>query len=109
LREYEIMLILPAESDESVVGTAVDRITKVVGDAGGGVSNIDRWGRRRFAYELQHMTEGYYVVVSFTAEPATQPELERTLNLADEIIRYKVMLLPQKKPSKETASSPAPA
>ncbi len=108
MREYEIMLILPAESDESVVGTAVDRITKVVGDAGGEVSNIDRWGRRRFAYELQHMTEGYYVVVSFTAEPATQPELERTLNLADEIIRYKVMLLPQKKPQQGDRFFPRP-
>jgi small subunit ribosomal protein S6 len=107
------MLILSAEADESVVSTAVDRITKVVSDAGGEVSDVDRWGRRRFAYELQHQTEGYYVVVTFTAEPSVQAELERTLNLADEIIRYKVMLLPQKAPKKkredETPASPAPA
>ncbi len=113
MRAYEIMLILPAEADESVVSTAVDRITKVVSDAGGEVSDIDRWGRRRFAYELQHQTEGYYVVVNFTAEPTVQVELERTLNLADEVIRYKVTLPPvkgpRKKPVKETAASPAPA
>ena len=112
MREYEIMLILPAESDESVVTTAVDRITKVVSANGGEVSNIDRWGRRRFAYEMKHLTEGYYVVVNFTAEPSVQAELERVLNLADEVIRYKVLLLPAKKLTQRdetTASSPAPA
>jgi small subunit ribosomal protein S6 len=110
LRGYEIMLILSAEADESVVATAVDRITKVVSESGGEVSNVDRWGRRRFAYELQHLTEGYYVVVNFTAEPTVQAELDRVLNLADEIIRHKVMLLPEKKPQKkEPASSPASA
>lgn len=106
------MLILPAESDESVVTTAVDRITKVVATNGGEVSNIDRWGRRRFAYELQHMNEGYYVVVNFTAEPSVQAELERVLNLADEVIRHKVLLLPGKKLKQHddtTAASPAPA
>src|SRR4249919_4081986 len=105
------MLILPAESDESVVTTAVDRITKVVSANGGEVSNIDRWGRRRFAYEMKHLTEGYYVVVNFTAEPSVQAELERVLNLADEVIRHKVLLLPGKKLTQHdetTASSPAP-
>ena len=110
------MLILPAEADESVVSTAVERIAKVATTSGGEVSNIDRWGRRRFAYELQHLNEGYYVVVNFTAEPTAQSELERVLNLADEVIRFKVILLPAKKPkqpekehAEESASSPAPA
>ena len=112
MRGYEILLILSAEADESVVATATDRIAKVVSESGGEVSNIDRWGRRRFAYELDHQSEGYYVVVNFTAEPTVQTELERILNLADEIVRYKVMLLPvkkEKKETKETAASPASA
>ncbi|MGZ5296519.1 MAG: 30S ribosomal protein S6 [Actinomycetota bacterium] len=111
MREYEIMLILPAEADEALVGTAVDRITKVVSTAGGEVGKIDRWGRRRFAYEIAHQTEGYYVVVRFTAEPTTAAELERPLSLADEIIRHKVMVVPEKssKPQKHKAPSPTPA
>ena len=88
------MLILPAEADESVVSTAMDRITKVISASGGEVSNIDRWGRRRFAYELKHLTEGYYVVAKFTAQPETQAELDRVLNLADEVIRFKVLSCP---------------
>ncbi len=108
MRGYEIMVILRADADESVVGTVVDRITKVVGSGGGEVGDINRWGRRRFAYEIDDQTEGYYVVIKFTAEPQTQPELERVLNLADEIVRFKVLLLPTKKmkPKKERATSP---
>ena len=111
------MLILPAEADESVVSTAMDRITKVVSPDGGEVKNIDRWGRRRFAFELKHLTEGYYVVATFTAEPRTQIELDRALNLADEVIRFKILVQPQQRANsrqnrrdeKEAASSPAPA
>jgi len=126
LREYEVMLILPAEADEQVVSTAVDRITKVVSAGGGEVANIDRWGRRRFAYEIDHANEGYYVVTTFTAEPSTQPELDRVLNLADEVIRHKVIALPAKgrhakraeargerprsiEPDTEAEASPTPA
>lgn len=111
MREYEIMFILPADADEALVGTAVDRITKVISTSGGEVGKIDRWGRRRFAYEIAHQTEGYYVVVRFTAEPTTAAELERTLNLADEIVRHKVLVVPEKKdkPQKHKAPSPTPA
>lgn len=98
------MLILPAEADEALVGTAIGRIERIVSAQGGTIGNIDRWGRRRFAYELADQHEGYYVVVRFTAEPQAQTELERTLNLADEVIRHKVMLLPDKR-----GASPAPA
>lgn len=86
------MLILPAEADESVIGQAVERITKVVAGGGGAVGNIDRWGRRRLAFEIAKQIEGYYVVVDFTAEPAVITELERTLHLADEVVRFKVVV-----------------
>ena len=120
------MLILPAEADEKVVSTAVDRIAKVVSTDGGEVSEIDRWGRRRFAFEIDHQHEGYYVVAMFTAEPSAQAEIERVLNLADEVIRHKMLVLPAKRTtmassaeersarvsaaaSKETEASPASA
>jgi len=94
LREYECMFILPAEADEATVGTAVDRITKIVEPAGGSVGELDRWGRRRFAFEIDHETEGYYVVLRFRADPSVQAEIDRVLNIADEVIRHKVIQLP---------------
>jgi small subunit ribosomal protein S6 len=115
LREYDVMLILPADADESVVGTAVDRITKAIEPSGGAVANIDRWGRRRFAYELNKQTEGYYVVIQIAAEPEAIAGMERSLTLADEVIRAKVTLRPEKKKKKDNkaaraeAASPAPA
>jgi small subunit ribosomal protein S6 len=102
------MLILPAEADEATVGTATDRISTVVAKHSGQVRNIERWGRRRLAYEIDDRNEGYYVVVTFSAEPAAQVELGRTLNLADEILRYKVIVLPTKR-EKQLATSPASA
>jgi small subunit ribosomal protein S6 len=100
LREYECMLILPAEADEAMVGTATDRIEKVAARHSGQVRGIDRWGRRRFSYEIDRRNEGYYVVVTFAAEPAAQSELDRTLNLADEVLRYKTVVLPPKRDGK---------
>jgi small subunit ribosomal protein S6 len=85
------MLILPAEADESVVGAAVERITKAISD-GGQVGDIDRWGRKRFAYEIDKQTEGYYVVVRFRADPDTLSEVDRSLHLADEVVRHKVVV-----------------
>ncbi|HKZ26369.1 MAG TPA: 30S ribosomal protein S6 [Actinomycetota bacterium] len=92
MRQYEVMLILSAEADESVVGGAVDRITKIVSDSGGEVTNVDRWGRKRLAFEISNQSEGYYVVAEVRAEPSAIPELERTLHLADEVLRHKVVV-----------------
>ncbi|HYG71029.1 MAG TPA: 30S ribosomal protein S6 [Actinomycetota bacterium] len=92
LRQYEVMLILPAEAEESVVSAALDRITRIVSEGDGQLGNVDRWGRRRFAFELDRQHEGYYVVVEFTAPPSVITELERVLHLADEVIRFKVVV-----------------
>ena len=86
------MLILPPESDESVVSGALDRITRIVSEGGGTVGNVDRWGRRRLAFEIERQNEGYYLVVQFTAEPERIVELERALQLADEVLRFKVVV-----------------
>lgn len=86
------MLILPAEADESVVSAALDRIGRVVSEGGGAVGNVDRWGRKRLAFEIDRQTEGYYVVAEFTADPDVIVELERALHLADEILRFKVVV-----------------
>jgi small subunit ribosomal protein S6 len=58
---------------------------------GGTVGNIDHWGKRRFAYEIRHLEEGYYTVVDLEAEPETVDELSRVLFLADNVIRHKVI------------------
>jgi len=85
------MLILPAESDESVVTRVVERINTALADGKGQVGKLDRWGRRRLAFEIAHQSEGYYLLVEFEAEPGALVELDRVLHLADEVIRFKVV------------------
>jgi small subunit ribosomal protein S6 len=91
LRHYELMLILDPEVDERNLGTTVENLIKVIPAEGGTVDNIDLWGRRRFAYEIQKKTEGYYAVVDFHATPATTKELDRQLGLNESVLRTKIL------------------
>jgi small subunit ribosomal protein S6 len=94
MRKYEIMLIVPADADDKVVGGAVDRISAVLAQHGGQVDKVDKWGKRRFAYVIDKATEGFYLVVQFETEPDAIRELDRVLTLADEVIRFKVTVQP---------------
>jgi small subunit ribosomal protein S6 len=105
MREYEIMLILPAEVDDKVIGGVTDRISQVLGEHGGQLGAIDRWGRRRFAYAIDKRSEGFYLVARFTAEPDGLKELDRVLSLADDVIRFKVVVRP---PGAAALAAPAP-
>ncbi len=92
MRKYEIMLILPAEVEEETVGGVIDRIARVLGERGGEVTKADRWGRRRFAHGIEKRSEGYYVIVECTSDPTVVRELERVLTLADDVVRFKVVV-----------------
>ncbi len=101
------MLILPAEADEAMVSTATGRIEKVAARHSGQVHGVDRWGRRRFAYEVRHRWEGYYILLEASAEPEVMQELHRTLSLADEVVRHKVVRIPDVAVKVAPAAAPA--
>jgi small subunit ribosomal protein S6 len=88
------MVILDAGLEEEAIRSVIDRSTELIRSRGGSPGSIDRWGRRRFAYELKHKWEGYYVVLRAEAEPSVMSELDRFLHLADEVLRHKVVRLP---------------
>lgn len=89
--KYELMVILNPEVDERTVAPTLDKFLKVITDDGGQIENIDIWGRRRLAYEIQKKTEGIYAVVNFTATSSATQELDRQLKLNEEIMRTKVL------------------
>ena len=95
MRPYEVMIILDAGLEEESIRPILDRATEIVRNNGGNPGRMDRWGKRRFAYEVNHRTEGYYVLFDATAEPAAMSELDRMLRLADEVVRHKVIRLPE--------------
>ena len=95
VRPYEVMIIFDAGLEEDAIRAALDRFTELIRSRGGEPGRVDRWGKRRFAYELKHRWEGYYVVLQANAEPAVMAELDRALFLADDVIRHKVIRLPE--------------
>ena len=95
MRPYEAMVIFDADLDEETIRSAVDRSVALIESKGAEKGPIDFWGKRRFAYRLKHRWEGYYVVFQAKAEPAAMDELNRTLSLADEVLRHKVLRIPE--------------
>ena len=91
MRKYEILLILPPDADDSSVAATIDRITQVLSRHGGEVGKVDRWGKRKLAYELRRLSEGFYLLVECSAQPEALKDLDRTLSLADEVIRFKMV------------------
>ena len=91
----EVLALVGEHAQPGVTTKELDDVAEeFIRSRGGNPGRVDRWGKRRFAYELHHRWEGYYVVVSATAEPPVMEELHRMLSLADEVIRHKVIRLP---------------
>lgn len=95
LRPYECMVILDADLDEETIRAEVERWVESLEAAGAERGYVDFWGKRRFAYELAHRWEGYYVVFQAKAPAAAMQELARTLSLADGVLRHKVLRVPE--------------
>ena len=91
MRAYELMVILDPDLEERTVQPSLDTYLNVVRKDGGSVENIDIWGRRRLAYEIDKNAEGIYAVVTLNAEPATVKELDRQLTLNESVLRTKVI------------------
>ena len=91
MREYELMVILNPEVEERAVEPTLRKFLEVITKENGTVDNLDIWGRRRLAYEIQKKAEGIYAVVNFTAEPHTAQELDRVLNLNEAVMRTKII------------------
>ena len=89
--QYELMVILDPEIDERTVAPSLDKFLNVIRNDGGTIDNIDIWGRRRLAYEIQKKTEGIYAVVNFTATSDATVELDRQLKLSEAVLRTKVL------------------
>jgi len=93
-RAYELMVIVDSDVDDGDVDAVITRIEGLIVSEGGRVASTDNWGRRRFAYEIQHKLEGTYVVWEIVTLSAGLPNTERQLRLADDIVRHKLFRLP---------------
>lgn len=93
MRDYEVMTIHRPDLAESDIDSDLSQIEAFLADNGGNVSKRDLWGKRRFAYEIDHLSEGFYTVLSFQAQPQVVENLDRRLTLSDEVLRHKIVRL----------------
>ncbi len=97
MRPYEIATIFNVSLSEDEVKAFIDRISELIKEKGGTTGHIDTWGRKQFAYEINHQTEGVYVFIEFTADPPLVAEVDRMLGLSDAVIRHRIVKQPENK------------
>jgi len=91
MRGYEIMTIHRPDLTEDDVEAKITELESYLSDSGATVTKRDLWGKRRFAYEVDHMSEGFYSVLSVQAEPGAVDSIDRMLTLTDEVMRHKIV------------------
>lgn len=84
--KYETIFIIDANLDEEQITGLVEKFKSLISEAGE-VETVDEWGKRKLAYPINDVAEGYYVLVNFSAEPDFPRELERVYNITDGILR----------------------
>ena len=93
MRDYELMTIHRPDLAEDDVESKISELETYLANSEAEVTKRDLWGKRRFAYEIDHLSEGYYSVVTFKAGAETVASVDRMLTLADEVLRYKIVRL----------------
>ena len=109
MRAYELMVIADSDVDDAGVQAINDKIAELTAAAGAEIAKTDLWGRRRFAYPINHKVEGSYTVFEITAAGGALNEVERYLRPADDVVRHKVVRLPDFEAERRGLLSPESA
>lgn len=88
MKAYELLLLLDPSLDEESRAAVLDKIQGVITADGGVVDNLDSWGKRKLAFEINKMTDGDYTLIDFHTAPAAIAELDRVLHITDPVVRY---------------------
>lgn len=86
INKYETIFVVDASLEEEAIAGVVDKFKTLISEAGE-IESVDEWGKRRLAYPINYKTEGYYVLINFSARPDFPLELERIYNITDGLLR----------------------
>ena len=90
MNKYEIAVIIKPSLDEEALKAEFDSIKELIERFGGTVEKVDDWGKRRLAYEIQKVNEGFYSFITFSSESDTPNELEKRMRIKENVLRYLV-------------------
>ena len=88
LHNYELVVIMRPDITEENLNPIVEKVSSFITNRDGVISGIERWGKRKLAYPINHFTEGYYVLCRFKAKPSATKEIEANLQISEETIRH---------------------
>ncbi|MBQ6293398.1 MAG: 30S ribosomal protein S6 [Lachnospiraceae bacterium] len=88
MSKYELAVVLSAAIDDEARSATLDRVKDYVEKAGGNITNVDDWGKKKLAYEIQKMSEAYYYFIQFEAETDAPGEIESNVRLMESVIRF---------------------
>jgi len=107
MRRYELMLLLSPDLEDDKLQAAVEKVTRAIVNAGGSLSKVSPWGKRRLAYDIGKHRDASYFLIHFDIEPAQVREIERGLLITEEILRHLVTVLEDRGPAEELAPAAA--
>ena len=90
MNHYELMYIMVPTLDGEALETVMTKVTTLIESVNGTITEVKKWGKRRLAYEINDIKEGFYVVVTFDADPSSITEIDRVLKLTEEILRFMI-------------------
>jgi len=88
MNKYELTVVVNAKLEDEARGAVIEQIKGYITRFGGTVSGIDEWGKKRLAYEIQKMKEGYYYFITFESNPDCPNEVEQRIRIMENVIRY---------------------
>jgi small subunit ribosomal protein S6 len=88
MNQYELALVVNAKIEDEERATTLEAVKELITRFGGTVSNVDDWGKKRLAYEIQKMNEGYYYFIQFEADSNVPDEIEQRVRIMEKVIRY---------------------
>lgn len=88
MNKYELAVVVSAKIEDDARAEVIEKVKALITRFGGVVTDVDEWGKRRFAYEIQKMKEGYYYFIHFEAESTAPAEIEQRIRIMDNVLRY---------------------
>ena len=88
MNKYELALVVNAKIEDEARTATVDKVKGIIEKFGGTITNVDEWGKKRLAYEIQKMREGFYYFIQFDSDANCPSEVEQRIRIMEEVIRF---------------------
>ena len=88
MNKYELAVVVSAKIEDDARAEVVEKAKELITRFGGNVTDVDEWGKRRLAYEIQKMKEGYYYFIHFESDSTVPAEVESRMRIMDNVLRY---------------------